>query len=329
MNIVIAGGGVAAFEAALAARKQSAECRITICSAEKVPPYRRPALPGLIAAGEEEFARIFIRKESFYQENNIELLLDMRLTAVDTGKHEAEFNGNTRLVYDKLILATGGYAFVPQVPGRDADTVLTLRTLEDLEKLRSRLKLGAKNIVIIGGGILGLEIADSLLRTGASVSVLEHSDRLLSRNVSAEDSLWMMGKLEQIENFKLICCANTREVTPQGVVLDDGRVVPGDLVIFSTGSRPVLEGLPPDIAVDRAIVVDTHMQSSLPDIYACGDNAQFGDSVCGLYSTARAMAAVAGNCAAGGSDEYIPKHNTIMLNTLGFKMSGDGKVTEK
>ena len=329
MNILIVGGGVAAFEAAVAARKQSADCSITICSAENVPPYRRPALPGLIFADEEELARIFIRKESFYAENRIELRLNMRLTAVDPQKHEAVFNDETRLPYDKLILATGGRAFVPPVPGSELDTVLTLRTLEDLKKLRSRLKAGAGNVVIIGGGILGLEIADALLRSGAAVSVLENADRLLSRNISPEDSLWMMGKLEQIENFKLICCASTREITPQGVVLEDGRVIPGDLVIFSTGSRPVLAGIPQGIGVDRGILVDSHMQSSLPDIYACGDNAQFKDSVCGLYTTARAMAAIAGNCAAGGNDEYIPKQNNIMLNTLGFKMSNDGKVTEK
>ena len=329
MDIIIAGGGVSAFEAALAARKSSPDCNIIIHSAESIPPYRRPALPGLISASEEEFAKIFIRKEDFYQANNIQLILNSRLTGMDPVRKEVTFNGTHVCHYDKLILATGGKAFLPPIPGIESGNVFTLRTYDDLLRLRKKIAEGAKKFTIVGGGILGLELADALLKCGVAVTLLERSDRLLKKDVSQEDSLMMMKKLESVENFKLICAAVTKEVTSQGVLLESGEIIPGDAVIFSTGSRPELSGLSPEIKVDRGIIVNSRMESNVPDVFACGDNSQYEGNVCGLYTTSRAMAAVAGNNAAGNLTEYIPKHNTISLNVLGFKMSSDGKVTVK
>ena len=135
--------------------------------------------------------------------------------------------------------------------------------------------------------------------------------------------------MKDIPGFKLICNAAAAEITGEGVRLVSGETVPGDIVIFSTGSLPELSGISSDIAVDRGIIVDSKMQSSVPDVFACGDNSQFAGNVCGLYTTSRAMAAVAGANAAGVVTDYVPKQNTITLNTLGFKMSNDGKVTKK
>ena len=329
MDIIIVGGGVSAFEAALAARKSCQDCNIVIHSAESIPPYRRPALPGLIAASEEEFSKIFIRKEDFYQENNIKLILNSRLTGMDTAKKEVTFNDSEVCHYDKLILATGGKAFLPPIPGIDRENVFSLRTYSDLIRLRQKIASGAKKFTIVGGGILGLELADALLKSGVCVTLLERSDCLLKKDVSPEDSQMMMDKLRTVENFKLICSASTCEVTEQGVLLESGEVIESDAVIFSTGSRPELTGIAPEIKVERGIVVNSHMESSIPDVFACGDNSQYDGLVCGLYTTSRAMAAVAGNNASGNVTEYIPKQNSISLNVLGFKMSSDGKVTVK
>ena len=215
MDIIIAGGGVSAFEAAAAARKNCADCNIVIHSAENIPPYRRPALPGLIAAGEEEFAKIFIRKEDFYQQNNITLVLNSRLTGMDPDKKEVTFNGTQTCHYDKLILATGGKAFLPPLPGVEQENVLTLRNYADLTALRQKIAAGARKITVIGGGILGLEIVDSLLKCQVSVTLLERSERLLKRDVSPEDSQMMMESLADLENFRLICSANTAKIIPQ------------------------------------------------------------------------------------------------------------------
>ena len=326
MDIVIVGGGVSAFEAAVAARKNCPDCNIVIHSAEKVLPYRRPALPGLISASEEEFEKMFIRKEEFYAQNNISVVLDSRLTGMDTAKKELTFNGSQVCRYDKLVLATGGKAFVPPLPGADKENVFTLRTLADLIALRKKIASGAEKFTIIGGGILGLEVVDALLKCQVKVTLLERSGRLLQKNVSPEDSQMMMDSLKEVPNFKLICNAAAREITDSGVLLESGEVIESDVILFSTGSIPELSGISSDIAVERGIIVNSRMQSSVADVFACGDNSQFEGHVCGLYTTSRAMAAVAGANAAGGETEYIPKKNSIMLNVLGFKMASDGSV---
>jgi nitrite reductase (NADH) large subunit len=228
-----------------------------------------------------------------------------------------------------VILATGGKAFLPPIPGIERDNVFALRTYDDLIRLRKKIAAGAEKFTIVGGGILGLELADALLKCNVAVTLLERSERLLKKDVSPEDSQMMMEKLQTVENFKLICSASTCEVTDKGVLLESGEVISSDVVIFSTGSRPELSGISSEITVDRGIVVNSRMESNIPDVYACGDNSQYDGNVCGLYTTSRAMAAVAGNNAAGNLTEYVPKHNSITLNVLGFKMSSDGKVTVK
>ena len=222
----------------------------------------------------------------------------------------------------------GGRAFIPQIPGAENSNVLVLRSLDDLKKLRSALSAGAKKITVAGGGILGIELVDALLSCDVEVTLVERSERLLKRDISAEDSQMMMDHLAGVKNFRLLCNASVKEVTPAGAILNDGRTLESDLVIFSTGSRPELAGISPEIAVDRGILVNSHMETSVPGIFACGDNSEFDGKVCGLYSTSRAMAAVAGTNAASGNAEYVPKDNSIMLNALGFKMSNDGKVTK-
>ena len=329
MDIVIVGGGVSAFEAAVAARQNCPECNIVIHSAEKVLPYRRPALPGLIAAGEADLEKMFIRKEDFYTRNNISVVLNSRLTAMDTARKELTFNGSQICRYDRLVLATGGKAFVPPLPGADRENVFTLRNLADLTALREKIAGGASKFTVIGGGILGLEVVDALLKCQVKVTLLERSGRLLQKNISPDDSRMMMETLADVPGFRLICNASAKEITAQGVLLESGETVESDIVIFSTGSTPELSGISSDIAVDRGIIVDARMQSSVPDVFACGDNSQFEGNVCGLYTTSRAMAAVAGANAAGVVTEYVPKQNTITLNVLGFKMTNDGKVTKK
>ncbi|MBQ9503324.1 MAG: NAD(P)/FAD-dependent oxidoreductase [Lentisphaeria bacterium] len=329
MDIVIAGGSVSAFEAAAAARRTAPEARIAVYSAESVPPYRRPALPGLICAAEADAEKILIRPRDFYGKNAIELHLGTRLETVDPAKKTAVFSGGAAVSYDRLVVAVGGRAFVPDLPGAKGGNVFSLRNFDDLVSIRAKLAAGARTAVVVGGGILGLEAVDALLKCGIGVTLLEQADRLLSRNISPEDSLMMMRALEEIKNFRLVCRAETREVTGKGVVLADGTLISGDLVLFSTGSRPAIDGFLPQLPRERGLLVDDRMRTGVEDIFACGDCVQFGGKVCGLYAISRAMAAVAGVNAAGGGTVYMPKADAIMLNTLGFRMSNDGKVTKK
>ena len=162
MNILIIGGGVAAFEAAAAAALP--QHHVTVCSKESVLPYRRPALSRMVSEELTDTA-FYFKNSAFYQEKNIEILLNKEASAIDRIGRTVSFKDGTTLPYDRLILAAGGEAFVPPVPG--AEYALTLRDFEDLQEIREKITAGARKAVIIGGGVLGLELADSLLARGS------------------------------------------------------------------------------------------------------------------------------------------------------------------
>ena len=202
MKIAIIGGGVAAFEAAKNIRTLSDDAEITIYSREAVPPYRRPALSRM-AAEELADAQFFIKPAAFYAENRIGLELGRTLRAIDPNTKTLTFDSGSPSTYDRLLLATGSHCFYPPVPGMDLDGVMSLREYADLQKLRARLDAGVKNAAVIGGGLLGLELAQSLLERGCLVTVFEGSPLLLPRNLDEEAAGFVLKKLGEIENLTL------------------------------------------------------------------------------------------------------------------------------
>ena len=163
MKIAILGGGVAAFEAANAARKFSADAEIDIFSSEALPPYRRPALSGMLADFKINEKLFFIKPENFYAENNINLHLNK--SCVEIKEDSLIFSDGTEFSFDKLVIATGGSACRPPIPGSDLPNVYTFRNFADLEKLNTAVS-NIRTAVVIGGGVLGLELAESLLKRG-------------------------------------------------------------------------------------------------------------------------------------------------------------------
>lgn len=319
-DIIIAGGGVAAFECACAARKQNPDVKITIYSEEEVLPYRRPALSALAASDGEIPGTFFIKSKEFYDANSIDVKCSVRVEKINPAAHTVELSDGQVVSYGKLIIATGSAARRIPVPGADGENCFVLRDYRDLMLIRRRVK--ADRCAVIGGGLLGLELADSLLKRGCSVTIIEGADRLLPRNLDVVGSGIIKNKISKCGNLELLVGKKVREITQSSVVLDDGTV-PCDKVFFSTGVTPVYpecDGL----AVDRGIVVDQNMKSSIEDIYAAGDCAQFGQSVCGLYTTASAMGKIAGVCVAGGNAGYVADTPAARLNALGVKLFSAG-----
>ena len=302
MKIAILGGGVAAFEAANAARKFSADAEIDIFSSEAIPPYRRPALSGMLADFKINEKLFFIKPESFYAENNITLHLNK--SCVEIKADSLLFSDGTTFDFDKLVIATGGRAFLPPLPGSELPNVYTFRNFAELEKLNSAVA-GIKTAAIIGGGVLGLELAESLLKRGIKVKVLEMNEHIFANKLSAEAAAEVEAKLREFDGLELYFGVKAAAVTASGVTLEDGRLIPGEVVIFSAGSRPVLpEKIPADLKCERGIIVNRRMQTQCADIYAAGDAVQLENRCFGLYNDARNTGMVAGANAAGGSEEY-------------------------
>lgn len=319
MKIVIAGGGPAALESAIAARKVSAEVVIDIYSAEKVLPYRRPALSGLLGAGKAVDAKtFFIKPAPFFEEQRIGFHGGVPAVAI-RGRQLILASGEA-VDFDKLILACGSEAIRPPIIG--VDRAYTLRSAADMEKLNAKLDDGTvRNAVIIGGGVLGLEIADSLLSRQISTVVFEMSPRLFPGKLTDGDSDALAGRLAEIENLKIIFNCRAVEITENSVITADGREFSADIVICAAGSRPDLR-LAESAGIDcaRGVKVDARMRSSDPDIFAAGDTAEYDGRCFNLYMDAVASGKVAGTNAAGEEMFFTAKLSPTRLMALGEKL---------
>ena len=302
MNFAIIGGGVAALTAAEAVRKADAKSMVSIYSREAVAPYRRPALSGMVATTMEE-AQFYIRPASFYKENRIELNLSYDLIEINLKCRELHFANGTRAVYDPLLLATGAHCFIPPIPGRELDGGCSLREYADLLALRRRIDAGIRRATVIGGGLLGLELAASLLERGLEVTVIEGSPTLLPRNLDPEGSEFLRRQLDGRNGLHLHFGESVTRIGGAGKVeyveLGSDRIA-SDLVVVSAGARSNVEiASKAGIVCNRGIVTDGYLRTSAAEVYAAGDCAEVEGNSYGLYNAARQMGSVAGGSVSG------------------------------
>ena len=274
-KIFIIGGGIAALEAAKSARSTQRDALIVLISAENFLPYSRPMLTKQLM-GKVTAQDLAVESAAWYDEKDIVVLTGRTVTAIDpVGKTLVA--GGTPFHWDSLILATGASCFVPPIPGADGANVVAVRTFGDVARVREIAKT-AKNAAVIGGGVLGLEAASSLAEAGLSVTVLEHGDQLMKRQIDAQAAQHLESAMAG-KGVKLLKNADSARIDASGVTLVDGTRVPAELVIVSAGVRANIR-LAKDagIAAERHITVDNHMRTNLPDVYAAGDCASMGVS---------------------------------------------------
>ena len=214
----------------------------------------------------------------------------------------------------------------PPIPG--AEFARTLRDYEDLRQIREELASGAEDAVVIGGGVLGLELADSLLAKGCKVTLLEAGPAVLARNLDQESGKLVMEQLKSLPNLTVKTNARVKALTQNTVELED-ETIPAKLIFFSAGVRSAAKlALDAGLEVNRGIVVNDRMQSSDPDIYSCGDAAEPPCGSCGLLSAAKSMGHVAGVNAAGGDETFVPEIYPVRLMALGLKLFSAGKLND-
>ena len=184
----------------------------------------------------------------------------------------------------------------------DRANVIAVRSIADAVRVREMAK-NAKTAAVIGGGVLGLEAAWSLRQAGLEVTVVEFDAQIMSRQIDAEAAAHLMSAMEQ-HGVKLLTRASTASVDDEGLHLTDGRTIPADIVLVSAGVRANIEvAVAAGIQADRKIIVDEHMATSAPDVYAAGDCAVYSMSYA-LWAEASEMGRVAGINAAGGTASY-------------------------
>ena len=323
---LILGGGIAALEAARAIRTRDKTGAITILSDEQHLPYNRPMLTKALLADMTE-EQILVEPQSWFDEQNITFVQGMKVKSINPAEKSVVCGNDVILVYDKLIYALGARSFIPPTPGADQEHVVAVRTLEDVAKIRS-LRPSVKHAAVIGGGVLGLEAAWSLSKAGLKVTVLEFAPKIMQRQLSGEASDFLTGLIEET-GIAVLTGAETAEIRRDSLLLKDGREIPAELVIMSTGVRGNVEiAKEAGITVNRSIVVNERMETNIPGIYAAGDCAEFGGINYALWSQSVGQGKTAGANAAGDDLSYETVDGALSfngMNTSLFSVGDNGK----
>ncbi|NJP41017.1 NAD(P)/FAD-dependent oxidoreductase [Oscillospiraceae bacterium HV4-5-C5C] len=330
-KILIIGASAAGIAAAQGARQQNPEAEIVVLSKEPDPPYFRTRLCDVLAdPGAAD--KILLHKASWYEERQIELRLNTEVKEILPQAHQVRLADQTRLNYDRLILATGSRSFMPPLDGSQLDGVCTLWTLADARRIESRLP-GVKKAVVIGGGLLGLEAAYALSRRSIDTTIIEFAPRLLFKQLDEAASALFTRHVEKL-GIQVVTsgnCQTLESLADQPAVaavrLADGRRFEADLVMVSTGVRAQTEvAVHTPLAIDRCFIADTRMRTNLPDIFAAGDDAVCEHRWYGLWSIAQDQGRVAGINAAGGEavlDMPVPPY---LVNTMGTRIASAGRL---
>ncbi len=281
-DVIIVGAGHGGAQAAVALRQQKFDGTIAMIGEEPEYPYERPPLSKEYFAGEKTFERIMIRPEKFWTEREITMLLGQKVVSVDPAAHSVTTQDGTTYSYGKLIWATGGHPRMLPIPGGDFEGVQAVRTRADADAMMGRLD-SIENVVIIGGGYIGLEAAAVLRKFDKKVVLLEALDRVLARVAGEELSRFYEADhrahgVDLRTNAKVEAIEGT-DGKATGVRLADGELLPADMVIVGIGVIPAVEALTDaGAAGGNGVTVDEFCQTSLPDIYAIGDCAAHANS---------------------------------------------------
>jgi nitrite reductase (NADH) large subunit len=315
MNVIIIGNGLAGTMAAKTLRELDSAVDIHIFAEEKYPYYPRPNLIEYLA-GRLPYERIFAFTDEWQVRQKIEVHLGEPVRKILPESGEIELDRGRREKYDALLVATGSSSFVPPIKGSDKRGVFTLRTLDDALAILEYMKSHSR-VAIIGGGLLGLEIARAVKSRGAEVEVLEFFDRLLPLHLDAYGATLLKDQIENL-GIRVSLGAVTKEILGQeevsGLGLKGGAKIGADMVIIAAGVKPNLALVREvGLALDRGLVVDDRLQTTHSQIFAAGDVIQHQGKFYGIIPASFEQARTAAYNILGQEKKY---EGTIPSNTL-------------
>jgi nitrite reductase (NADH) large subunit len=287
--LVIVGNGMAAArlvdELATTALGRYA---IAVIGDEPRLAYNRVLLSSVLA-GETASHEIELRPAAWWRDRGVTVKYGSVVSEIDVGRRELKIAGEESIEFSRLVLATGSTPLRLNVPGADLSGVHTFRDSRDVDLLLT-LAAKKKRVVVVGGGLLGLEAAYGLAKAGAPVTLVHLMDRLMERQLDAPAAALLKSLVER-KGIRILLNASTARIhggsSVEGVELADGRRIEADAVIFAAGIRPNTQ-LAKDagISVNRGIVVDDHLQTSVADIFALGECAEHRGICYGLVEPA-------------------------------------------
>jgi nitrite reductase (NADH) large subunit len=305
--LVIVGNGMAAARLVDELAKVAlGRYAIAVIGDEPRLAYNRVLLSSVLA-GETASHDIELKPASWWRDRGVTLKYGSTATEIDVGRRELKIAGEESIGFSKLVLATGSTPLRLNVPGANLAGVHTFRDSRDADRLLALAAL-KKRVVVVGGGLLGLEAAYGLAKAGASVTLLHLMDRLMERQLDAPAAELLKSLVER-KGIKVLLNANTARLHSgtriEGVELTDGRRIDADAVIFAAGIRPnVALAKDAGISVNRGIVVDDCLQTGAPDIFALGECAEHRGICYGLVEPAYEQARVLAQHLAGATAAY-------------------------
>lgn len=332
-KLVLIGNGMAGVRAIEELLKQGVDYYdITVIGAEPHPNYNRIMLSPVLA-GEKTINEIVLNSREWYDENDIDLITGDAAVEINRVSKAVVTESGKQVAYDRLLIATGSNPFIIPVPGADKEGVLGFRDIHDVNSMVQASRDYSK-AVVIGGGLLGLEAANGLMKQGMQVTVVHLLDTLMERQLDKPASAMLKASLEK-KGLKFLMEAQTAEIIGdkrvQGVKFTDGSVVEADLVVMAVGIRPNIElAQKAGIYCERGVVVNDTMQTYDPKIYAVGECVQHRKECYGLVAPLFEQAKVVANHLAKlGSSRYEGSITSTKLKVTGIDLFSAGDFEEQ
>jgi NADPH-dependent 2,4-dienoyl-CoA reductase/sulfur reductase-like enzyme/ferredoxin len=326
-RIVVLGNGIAGVTAADHVRRRHPDCTVDVVAAEPHPLYNRMGISRLIY-GRSAMVGLHLLPDAWYDDNRITCWLNTRAQAIDREAGEVLLGTGERLPYDRLILATGSEAHVPEIPGFGGPGSFALRTASDALGVREFVQQAhAERALVAGGGLLGLEAAYALHKLGLRTTVLERGRWLLRRQLDERAGNLLRGYLANL-GIEVLIETQVAAVDDGHAVLTDGSRLPTDVLLVAAGIEPAVElAREAGLATARGVLVDDQLRTSDERIFAAGDAAEWQEGILGLWPVAVDQAEVAAENAVGGARAYTGTVPQTMLKVVGVELFSIGAIT--
>ena len=327
-QLVIIGNGMVGHHLVEQLLENGADYAITVIGAEPRPAYDRVHLSEVFAG--KEPAELALATREFYRDHGVDAHFGDAVVAVDRAASQVVTAGGRRFRYDRLVLATGSFPFVPPVPGADNARCFVYRTIDDLGAINAAAASARKGVVV-GGGLLGLEAANALRNLGLETHVVEFAPQLMGVQVDVEGGAILRRKIETL-GIRVHCGKNTQKIIdgenhPLAMHFADDEILETDLLVFSAGVRPddkLARAAELNIGERGGIVIDYHCRTSDERIYAIGECALWGGRIYGLVAPGYRMAKVAASSLAGGELLFQGADMSTKLKLLGVDVGSIG-----
>jgi nitrite reductase (NADH) large subunit len=328
MRAVIIGSGLAGTLAAKTLRELDPEVEIEVIGEETYPYYPRPNLIEFVA-GRLPFDKLFAFPPDWNSRQRIEIHLGQKVVQIAPGEKKVRTEAGRSFGYDALLLANGSRAAIPPLKGSDQKGVFVFRTLDDALAILEYLK-GHPRAAVLGGGLLGLEIARAVKSAGADVRVVEFFDRLLPRQLDAAGAAILKGQIEKI-GIAVRLGTVTEEIRGSGeaagLKFQGGDEWDADMVIVAAGVKPETGAArEAGLAVNRGIVADDLLRSSAPHIFVAGDAAEHRGSVYGIIPASFEQSRTAAYNMLGIDKPYAGTIPSSTLKVAGLSVTSVGLV---